>query len=248
MLGIQVAIGALNDVVDAPRDARSKPRKPIASGLVPARVGVLVAGGGATVGLGLSSASGLATLLVGAACLGLGWVYDLRLSRTALSWLPLALALPLLPIHAWLGASGDVPTSLVVLVPVGVLGGSGLALANGLVDIERDTSTRRSAIVVRLGARRAWVLQGALLGLAAVLAILLAPVGAEGGGAGSIDTVLALLRRWGVVVGCVAIAIGALVLASSRAGIRERGWELEALGIFSLGIGWIAGASTIGRG
>ena len=246
MLGIQVAIGALNDAIDAPNDAVSKPRKPIPSGLVDVRVAPVVAGGGALVGLGLSAVSGVATLAVGAACLGLGWLYDLRLSRTQLSWLPLALALPLLPIHAWLGAAGTVPLSLLGLVPVGVLAGAGLALANGLVDIERDAGTRRAALVVTLGRRRAWLVQTALLAIAAAIAAWLAPWSGSAGG--ELANTLVAIRRWGIVAGCAALGVGAAVLASGRAGIRERGWELEAVGVAGLGIGWLAGTSALGGG
>ena len=74
MLGFQVAIGSLNDVVDAPLDATAKPRKPIAAGLVDPRTAVGVAAGGALVGIALSAVSGVATLVVGAAWGGDGWV------------------------------------------------------------------------------------------------------------------------------------------------------------------------------
>lgn len=245
MLGIQVAIGALNDVVDAPLDAVAKPRKPIAAGLVTRRTAIAIAGGGAIVGLGLSLVSGVATLLVGAACLGLGWLYDLRLSRTALSWLPLALALPLLPVHAWLGAAGAAPAAVLALVPVGVLAGTGLALANGIVDADRDASSGRSGFVVALGRARAWLVQTVLLAIAAVMAVALAPRGVPSDLEGAL---LELLRVGGLAVGCGALGLGALVLRAGRAGVRERGWELEALGVACLGIGWLAGASALAAG
>lgn len=256
MLGIQVAIGALNDVADAPLDAVAKPRKPIPAGLVSGRLASAVAGGGALVGLGLSAVSGPATLLVGAACLALGWLYDLRLSRTALSWLPLTLALPLLPVHAWLGATGAVPTGLAALVPVGVLGGAGLALANGIVDVDRDTSAGRSAIVVAIGRHRAWMAQTGLLAVAAAIALLLAPGGAASGSGspagpgtpGGLAAALTEIRRWSLLIGCALLAGGAAMLASRRPDIRERGWELEAVGVAALGIGWLAGLSTVGDG
>ena len=133
MLGMQVAIGALNDLVDAGRDAAVKPRKPIPSGLVTAgEAKALTAIGGVAMVL-LAAASGLATVLVAALGLGLGFLYDLRLSRTPLSWLPLAVALPLVPILAWLGTTGTVPTGLVVLVLIAVPAGMVLALANSLI-------------------------------------------------------------------------------------------------------------------
>jgi 4-hydroxybenzoate polyprenyltransferase len=246
MLGIQFSIGALNDFVDADQDSLVKPRKPIPAGLVTRGVALAVAGAGAVAGLGLSAVSGPATLIVGACCLGLGWLYDLRLSRTRLSWLPLALALPLLPIHAWLGAAGTVPPALVGLLPIGVTAGAGLALANGLVDIERDAGTRRSAGVVRLGPRRAWLTQTVLLVVAAALVVVLAPGGWAFGGATT--PILGSVRSVALVLGCVVLVLGAATLGSERAAIRERGWELEAFGVAGLGIGWLAGTSSLGGG
>lgn len=244
MLSIQVSIGALNDLVDAPLDASRKARKPIPSGHVTRRTAGLIAALGAGIGISLSAVSGPATGLAAAAGLGLGFAYDIRLSRTALSWLPLSLALPLLPIHAWLGATTTIPDGLLALVPAGVLGGAGLALANGLADIERDMSAGRATIAVRLGARRAWLLQTLVLGTAAVLAALIAPavpVGATGEALG----ILPILRVAGLWLAIAALVVGAGALRSSRAEVRERGWELEAIGVTGLGIGWLAGTAAV---
>lgn len=250
MLGIQVSIGALNDLVDAPLDAAQKPRKPIPSGLVTRRAAGVVTAAGAVVGIGLSAASGPATTIAGVACLSLGFAYDLRLSRTALSWLPLAVALPLLPIHAWLGAAGSIPAGLLTLVPVGVLGGAGLALANGLADAERDARAGRMTVAVALGPRGAWLAQTLLLAAAAVLAVGLAPaVPSVAAGAPAIDLeILRTLRRVGIWLGIVLIAIGAAALAANAATVRERGWELEAIGVACLGVGWLAGTGAAASG
>lgn len=250
MLGIQFSIGALNDIVDAPLDAAQKRRKPIPSGLVTRRSAGIVAAGGAVVGVALSAGSGPATAIAGLACLSLGFAYDLRLSRTPLSWLPLSLALPLLPIHAWLGASDTVPTGLLTLVPVGVLGGAGLALANGLADVERDARAGRRAIAVALGRRGAWAAQTLALAAAAVLAVMLAPaVPAAGTGSGVVDLdVLRTLRGVGIWLGIALIGAGAAALASGAATIRERGWELEAVGVACLGVGWLAGTAAAASG
>jgi 4-hydroxybenzoate polyprenyltransferase len=243
MLAIQVSIGALNDLVDAPLDAAQKPRKPIPSGLVSRPAAALVAIGGGALGIVLSVLSGPAAGLAGAGCLALGYVYDLRLSRTALSWLPLSLALPLLPVHAWLGATASVPAGLLPLVPVGILAGGGLALANGLADIDRDAGGGRGTTVVRLGAPRAWIAQTLALGFAAAIAVLLAPA-VPGGGVTDSLVLLRALRAGGVALGIAAIAVGAAGLASRQAWVRERGWELEALGVAGLGIGWLAGTAA----
>ncbi len=247
MLGIQVSIGALNDLVDAPLDAAQKPRKPIPSGLVTRRAARYVVAGGGAAGIALSAISGPATGVAAIGCLALGYAYDLRLSRTALSWLPLSFALPLLPIHAWLGAANVVPAGLLLLVPVGVLAGGGLAIANGLADVERDTLANRRTIAVRLGPRRAWLVQTLALATAAALAVLVAPLVPDGV-VGDALAALRIVRLGGIGLGVVAVAAGAVVIASSRAALRERGWELEAIGVTGLGIGWLAGTAAVVAG
>ena len=259
MLGIQVSIGALNYLVDAPIDATQKRGKPIPRGLVSGRAARFVAIGGLVVGLLLSVPSGLATVAALAAAAGLGYAYDLRLSRTTLSWLPLSLALPLLPIHAWLGATGSIPSGLVTLVPAGVLAGAALALANGLVDLERDARVARRTIAVDLGPARTWAVHAGLLVIVAALAVFVAPgvpatpspTGTGLPGTGelglNLDT-LRLLRNAGVMLGLALVGLGALALRSAHPSVRERGWELEAVGVASVGIGWLAGTAAAAGG
>jgi 4-hydroxybenzoate polyprenyltransferase len=250
MLGLQTSIGALNDLVDAPLDAGRKPGKPIPRGLVSPRVASVVAAVTGGVGLILSAVSGWATLVAALAALGLGYAYDLRLSRTRWSWLPLALALPVVPIHAWLGVTGELPTGLLALLPAAVLAGGSLAIANGLVDAERDAAAGRRGSVVTLGRIRAWLVQTAGLALAAVLAVLLAPGGRpvlDGGEAASLD-VLLLLRATGLPIGIGLMAAGAMALLARSASIRERGWELEAIGVAAVSVGWLAGTASAAVG
>jgi 4-hydroxybenzoate polyprenyltransferase len=242
MLCLQASIGAVNDLADVEVDRLGKPTKPLATGLVLPRTAKVWAAGAAVLGLVLAFPSGSAATLVAAAGLGLGYAYDLRLSRTALSWLPLALALPLLPVFAWLGASGDVPRDLLLLIPIAALAGAGLLIGNGLVDVERDARAGRSTLEVRLGRRGAWLVNVVVLSVAVALAFLLAPQltgfgpPEEGGGALAWQ-----VRSIGFPGGAFAIAIGAGLLNATRAGIRERGWELQAVGTALLGIGWLAG-------
>ena len=238
MLCLQASIGAMNDLVDAPHDAGQKPGKPLPRGLVSARVARAVVLVGAVAGVGLSLPSGAATAAVALIGASLGYLYNLRLSRGPFSWLPLALALPLLPIHAWLGASGSVPPGLFTLVPPAVLAGLGLALGNGLVDVERDAATGRRGIVVAVGAPIAWLVQSGALGLVLLLAALPAPPAA------SSTEVLGAVRSGGIPLGAVAIALGAAALRARSAGIRERGWELEAIGVAAAGLAWLAGTTA----
>jgi 4-hydroxybenzoate polyprenyltransferase len=243
MLALQVSIGAVNDLADEALDAAVKPAKPLPEGLVSRRAARWVAVGALLAGLGLSAPSGAATVAVAAAGVGLGYLYDLRLSRTAASWAPLALALPLVPIHAWLGSTGSVPAGLWALVPAAVLAGAGLAISNGLVDVERDARAGREGASVTLGRERAWIAATVLLAIAGALAIVVAPdVAATVGGAER--TLLRAVRLGGIGLGILLIALGAGLLRAGRATVRERGWELQALGVACIGVGWLAGTAA----
>jgi 4-hydroxybenzoate polyprenyltransferase len=261
MFLIQASIGAVNDIVDESLDRGQKIGKPLPAGLISGRLARAWAAFTGALGLALAASSGQATFAVAAVGLGLGYLYDLRLSRTVLSWLPLTLALPLLPIYAWLGATGAIPPGLLTLVPAALLAGFALTVGNGLVDIERDALAGRPTIAVRIGRGRAWPAHATAFLVAIAIATLLAP-GASAGvspdaspGAlpgGSTASGIELLRvaRWaGIPIGAVAVVIGVGLLVAQRASVRERGWELEVIGTATLGLGWLAGtAATFGGG
>ena len=164
MTALQVSIGALNDIVDAPRDRGSKPGKPIPAGLVSRDVAAVMAiiSGGA--GLVLGWMSGPALLLLGIAVLAIGYGYDLVFKGTAWSWLPFAVGIPLLPVYGWVGAAGTVPSSFVVLIPVAVLAGAALAVANARADEARDRRAGTASVATALGDPWSWRLNAVLLG------------------------------------------------------------------------------------
>jgi 4-hydroxybenzoate polyprenyltransferase len=253
MFCLQVSIGAVNDIADVELDRVGKPAKPIPAGMVTvpmARAWAIGAGG---LGLALALPSGVPTVVVGAAGLGLGYLYDLSLSRTVLSWLPLTLALPLVPVFAWLGATGGVPSGLLGLVPIAVLAGAALTVANGLVDVERDVLAGKPTIPVRLGRARAWVVHAGLFAVAVAMAFLLAPAAVASVGvgvdvAGGPGGIRGVLRAVGLPLGTVVIVAGAGLLTAASQGLRERGWELEGVGAAALGIGWLAGVAALSGG
>jgi 4-hydroxybenzoate polyprenyltransferase len=230
MVALQASIGSLNDLVDRSRDAGHKPGKPIPRGLATpseARVMVLV---GLAIGLALAAPSGWPTLVVAAAGTGAGYAYDLWLKGTPASWLPFSVGIPLLPVFAWLGATGAVPPGLGLLVPLAAAAGAALAIANALADLERDRDAGTPTIVSRLGARTAWTMHAALQALVVAVA------------AGSmvvLGTPPAL-----VLVAAVLTGLGAALLAGGTPGRRELGWELEAIGTGLLAVAWLAGIGT----
>ena len=234
MTALQFGIGATNDLVDAPRDAGHKPGKPIPTGLVSARGARSVAIAAFGTGIGLAGLSGgLAAVGLALVVIAIGLSYDLRLKGTAWSWLPFAIGIPFLPIFGWLGASGSLPIAFVVLVPAAVATGAALAISNALVDVERDTAAGSSSIALALGPRTAWSIHLGLLvgvGLAAVASVR--PLG------GSEVGILA------VGVAAVLPPAAALFGRGGGANRRERAWELEAVAVAVLGIGWLAAVLT----
>jgi 4-hydroxybenzoate polyprenyltransferase len=249
MLAMQASIGAVNDLADVEFDRAGKPAKPIPAGLlstVNARAWALLA---LVLCLLLALPSGIVTVAVAGVCLSLGYLYDLRLSRTALSWLPLALALPLLPVFAWVGSTGALPSDLLALVPIAMLAGAALLIGNGVVDVERDAASGKATLAVRIGRRQAWLGHAAAFLVAVVAAMLLAPLpGLAGAPEVGSTAVLRALRTFGVPLGALVIVAGVEVLGTSRPALRERGWELEAIGTAVVGLGWLAGTALVAAG
>lgn len=229
MTALQVSIGILNDVIDAPHDAGHKPGKPIPAGVVSpigAKVGVIAA---AAVGLLLAVPSGPAVLALAIVILGVGYGYDRFAKGTAWSWLPFAVGIPLLPVFGWLGSAAAVPGAFAILVPVAVVAGAALAIANARADVERDTAAGVVSVATALGADRAWKAQAVLFGLVAAVAM------------GSLlMTRTELPALAGAVVGIVVVGAGTWLGRDDDALRRERAWEAQAVGVAILAAAWLA--------
>jgi 4-hydroxybenzoate polyprenyltransferase len=167
----QAAISLHNDWCDRELDATARPRPAIpsvAESAVNVRRGawVLVA---ASVGLALAinwREAGLDALGIAS-----GFAYNAGLKRTAFSWLPFAVAFPLIPLFG--PAAVDGPQRLAHLTPWVLLAGAPLAVAIHLADTVRDIETDRAfgmrGLAHRLGTRRSWCLLSALFIGGAVL-------------------------------------------------------------------------------
>ncbi len=230
MLVIQCAIGAVNDCADRALDARAKPWKPIPSGLVSADLARMLAVllVGAAVALILVGPSRAWPL--GFAGLGVGLAYDLGVKRTPFSALTYALALPLVPVWVWTAMGRDSP-ALVGILPVGVLLGVALQLANALPDAEGDTAAGVRGTLQWLGPARGRRLAWLTFAAALIVAVLLAPpLG---------------LQRWPFALSW---AIAALLLLITVMAYRrepsvrslQRGWSLLAPAAGVLAVGWLA--------
>ena len=236
MFCLQAAIGAANDLHDVEADRGRKPGKPIPAGLVApstARGILLIA---LASGVGLSALSGPAVLALAVVGSAVGFAYDLRLSGTRWSWLPFALGIPLLPVYAWLGGSGGLPGSFGLLVPLAVVAGTALACSNALADIERDRLAGTATIATALGARATWRL-AVVCQTVVVLVALATVLGREDGWAAG-----------GAIAAVLVIAAGLGLARSADPWRRERGWELQGLGLGLLAIVWLVGMAPSPRG
>jgi 4-hydroxybenzoate polyprenyltransferase len=236
MVSLQVSIGTVNDLTDVERDRGHKPGKPLPTGLVPRRSARVLAIGSLVLGLGLSLIAGPPTVVVAIAGVLTGYAYDLRLKGTVWSWLPFAIGLPLLPVYAWVGATGRVPVAFAVLVPLGIAAGGAVALLNGLVDLDRDRAAGLATPAVRLGPRRARRIAAGLLALIAL---------AVGGSLVAIGAGAASMAVAGL--GAAFAGIGVWAVGDPSSARRERGWEAGAIGIGLLAAGWAIGFAERGR-
>jgi 4-hydroxybenzoate polyprenyltransferase len=174
MFGGQIAIGAVNELVDAELDAVAKPGKPIPSGLVSPQGARIVAIVGTGLMAILAATLGLDAFALCALGTGTGIAYNFWFKRTIWSWVPYLVALPLLPIWVWT-TLGTVQPGMFAIYPIGATAVIAVQIAQSLPDLEADAGSGVRTLAVALGsrwARRAcWT---AMLG-AALLAALLAP-------------------------------------------------------------------------
>jgi 4-hydroxybenzoate polyprenyltransferase len=240
MLLIQFGIGALNDRADAGRDL-GRVHKPIASGMVGPTAALVIAGVAFAVGLVLAAGVSVAAFAVALAGGTVGIVYDVFLKGTAWSWLGFAVGLPLLPVFAWVGATGGLPGPIVVAALCAVPAGFSLAVANALPDVERDRAARVDSVATALGAPFAWRLgvlaDGVVVGAAGSSFVAF-------GGAGSSIGGLALI---GLAGSAVIVALGLLLSRGASTRSRQRGWELQTIATGLLAAAWTAGLAAAGR-
>lgn len=234
MLLVQFSISALNEWADADLDRRAGRQRPIPLGLVSPGVGLGIAAVcavGAFLLCVLSDLGPFALLLVGVgtAC---GWAYDLWLKATPLSFVPFAIAFPLMPF--WIGVLAGRPlTSLAVLF----IGGSPLAtaihLADAIPDRDRDREAGLKTLAVALGKPGAEMAAAGLLLLGTMVSIvLLIRRNQTSIGALSLVAVVAsglvvglsarahpsssMLGKWAVIVAAVVAAVPLVVSVSER--------------------------------
>ncbi|GAC1384639.1 MAG: hypothetical protein NVS4B7_17120 [Ktedonobacteraceae bacterium] len=169
---MQISIAIINDYCDRRLDAASKPNKPIPRGLVSPPEALVAGLVMMAVMLMLLLPLQPLALLISLAYLALGQAYNLRLKSTPLSGIVFALAMPLIPLYAFAGVGRILPV-LFWLVPVGVVLGVALNLANSLPDVEEDAANGAQTLAVVLGVKRSLLVCRFLIIAGAVLIALL---------------------------------------------------------------------------
>jgi 4-hydroxybenzoate polyprenyltransferase len=192
MLCYQFAIGVTNDLADVPYDRVHKPWKPLVSGTVSPRTAQWLAVALILGGLVVTLALPFGAWLIGSAGLVCGLAYDILLKRTALSWLPLSIAIPLVP--AWVFVASDAwDTLLWWAFPLGAALGLALHLANQAPDVAAGEVI---GLAGRLGADRSRLLSLVLFGTVGLLA-----------------AAVLLDRAPGLAAGLAVVSLGTLAVA-----------------------------------
>src|SRR5665647_1296472 len=175
----QLSIGWSNDYLDAERDrAVGRSDKPVAAGAVAPRVAGTAAVIALVLAFALSAALGRGGAAAALAVVACGWLYNLGLKATVLSWLPYAIAFGMLPAVATLSASPSRWPAAWALT-AGALLGVAAHLANVLPDLRGDLATGVRGLPHRLGAE-ATALSAAAILLAVTAVILFGPGGQLG--------------------------------------------------------------------
>jgi len=228
MTALQFAIGALNDLVDAPADRYHVPPKPIPAGLVTEREARAVAIAAAGAGAILAVPDGWSVVALALLVLAVGAAYDVFAKGTPGSWIPFAVGIPILPIYGWVGATGMLHPAFAALVPMAVLAGAALAIANARADLDTDRAAGTRSVATALGASWSGWLDLALMTAATAIGVVTARA-SDWPPAASLT----------VLIGTATVAV-ALVLAGRDSRRGRAAWHLQAIGTGIAGLGWAA--------
>jgi 4-hydroxybenzoate polyprenyltransferase len=228
----QCAIGATNDYLDRPLDARTKPSKPLVRGLIAPDTALLLAIMCSALLVLVMTPLGLLPLILGLLVELLGLAYDFGLKGTPVSALLYAVYFPLIPLLAW-SVFGRAQPFLPWVLPLGALLGIAMNVANSLPDLEDDLAQGVRGLPHLLGLRRglavAWggpVLALCLLWLLDISRVVPA-------------TLPAMLFATAAGLLSLALAIGLYQARPGPATLRLT-FLIQAAGVVALAVGWLA--------
>ena len=232
-VAMQLSIAILNDYCDRRLDMLGKKQKPIPLGLVRPQEALVVGLFAIIVMVVLLLPLNPLALLVSCLYLVLGQSYNLGLKSTPFSGVVFALAIPLIPLYAFLGVGHVLPVIL-WLVPVAALLGVALNLANALPDIEEDAAHGARTLAVVLGIRGVYILCPLLIIFSILLIAVLTLT----------STVPAQMQLVYATLIVTAMAAGSLLLffrLNSIASIGKRYFYVVVSTCIILAVGWLIG-------
>jgi 4-hydroxybenzoate polyprenyltransferase len=230
---MQISIAMINDYCDRRLDAASKPDKPIPRGLVYPREALIAGLFLIVVMVVLLIPLNPLALLVSLLYLALGQAYNLGLKSTPLSGIVFALALPLIPLYAFVGVGRVLPI-LFWMLPAGVLLGIALNLANSVTDLEEDAAFGAKTLAVILGVKGSFLACHLLILAGAVLIALLSLL--------RIVPANSWIMIPTLVITCVAIGVMMLFFGAEKpVATRKVHFYLAASTCIVLAGGWLIG-------
>lgn len=165
----QLSIGWSNDLIDVRRDATAgRHDKPLVEGEISARAVAISCGVALVACVPLSFSHGWRAGVIHLLVVAGGWVYNLGLKRTVLSWLPYATSFGLLGAFIPLGLPGH-PSPEPWVVAAGSLLGVGAHFLNVIPDMDDDIAAGVNGLPHRLGQRWAQAAGAAALAVAALV-------------------------------------------------------------------------------
>jgi 4-hydroxybenzoate polyprenyltransferase len=230
---MQVAIAIHNDYADRLTDAQGQKKKPIPLGLVTPREALL----GTTLCIALMFLLLLPlnhlALLISILYLALGLSYNLGLKSTPFSGIVFALAIPLIPVYAFVGVGRILPI-LPWFVPTAALLGVALNLANSLPDLEEDKASGLHTLAVVLGLSRSYALCTLCVLASAILIACLSLT--------HIVPANPLLILPAILIACPGILTAYVYFKGHQArNLRQRYFPIVVYASLLLAVGWILG-------
>jgi 4-hydroxybenzoate polyprenyltransferase len=230
----QIAVGALNDLIDRHDDARVQPDKPIPSGLVTPTAAAVVTVS-STIAL-IPAALSFGLLAFGWAVLGTaaGFAYDLWLKPTPFSFLGYICGFLSLLSWAWMVA-GHFHPSFLLAYPTAAALLVAAHLAQSLPDVDTDRAIGNRGLAAVLGTRTS---------LRVILSLFLGVVGVGLGSAAAARSLPALA----LVIASLAAPM--VVLRLSGHGMLDRAtriliFRVMAPGIGALGLGCLLAMASL---
>jgi 4-hydroxybenzoate polyprenyltransferase len=230
----QVVVGALNDYLDRDSDAFGQADKPLPAGLVPPWIALGLIAVGVLGFFPLASSFGPLAFFVAATGLASGVAYDVVLKPTPFSILGYVGGFLALITWIWLAAE-RFTTWFVLVYPAALLVVLTAHLAQSFPDLETDEMLGQRGLAVSLGPH--WTVRLILIPYACVALGTLA----LGAAAHNVPAVLA--AALGVLLGTGAARVGGRAVGSI--GLRERLFQLIAVGLAVLGIGCVVALSSL---